>query len=164
MQEVILRDVDAIPAGGSLLRDYFWRKGEKGLAEQWHARCEERVTVLQGAQAERATVTTADTWLPHALEAGTLEKLVARLREIPALRRVYLVRKQVRYLPEYPLYIVGFRVTPWYRSRDEAAGEAVMAELKARVEWPGETFLLNIEIQPYALRSKFRHINGARIL
>jgi Zn-dependent protease with chaperone function len=164
MEEAIGQDADALVEGGALLRDYFWRRGEKTLGDRWHARSAERLAILRGAQAERARVTTTDAWVPHGLEAATRQRLCERLREIPTVRRVYLVRKQLKYLPEHPLYIAAFSVTPWYRSRDFAASQAVMQELRDRVDWPGHTLILNVEIQPRAIRAKLRRVSQARIV
>jgi Zn-dependent protease with chaperone function len=164
MEEAIAQDEDALVAGGVLLRDYFWRRGEKTLAGYWHGRSEERAGILRNARAERARVTTADAWVSHGLEPEILRRLTARLREIGTLRRVYLVRKQLRYLPEHPLYIVAFRVAPWYRTRNAALSAAVMQELRERVDWPGHTLILSVEVQPRAIRAKVRRVSQARII
>jgi hypothetical protein len=164
MEDAIGREADALVAGGVLLRDYFWGKGEQAVAAQWHQRSQERAAVMRGAREERARITTADRWLPHALHDAALQQLSARLRQVPGLRRAYLVRKSVRFLPQQPLYVVAFGVTPWYRPRDRATGEAVMQELRQRVTWPGETFILNVEVQPRALRSALQRVTAARIL
>jgi Zn-dependent protease with chaperone function len=163
MEDVIGREADALVVGGMLLRDYFWGKGEQAVAAQWHQRSQERAAAVRGARDERARITTADRWLPHALHDAALQQLSARLRQVPGLRRAYLVRKSVRFLPEQPLYVVAFGVTPWYRPRDRATGEAVMQQLRDNVTWPGETFILNIEMQPRALRNALQR-KAARIL
>ena len=160
--------VDAEPgaelSGCQQLRDYFWRTQDKALAEQWQARYLQRATLLQGAQAERAQVTLKDGWLAHGLDAATLAQLVERLRSIPDLRRVYLARKVVHFMPERPLYIVGYRVTPWYRRRDEAAGVAAMQNLQRFDGWPGEAIIVNVEGRFYKFGRKFWRMRGARIL
>jgi hypothetical protein len=118
MEGVIAEEADAIAAGSELLRDYWWRRGERERAQQWHERLTQRQSVLQEAKQERERLLPDDTWLAHGLDAATLESLVARLRNIQGLSRAYLVRKRVTHRPEVPLYVLGFSNDSWDHQHD----------------------------------------------
>jgi hypothetical protein len=150
--------------GCELLRDYYWAQGDKDRAQHWHARYAERTARLEEARAERDEITIKDRWLPHGLDAEARAALSAQLARIPELRRAWLVRKDVRQFAEDPLFVLGYRVTPWYRLTDTAAGGRVMAQLREQVTWPGETFLINVEGKYYRFGRKFWRHRGARIL
>jgi len=55
-------------------------------------------------------------YLYHELSAMEVEHLKEQLSHYPQIARAYLVRKEVRYFSEKPLYALGITLRkPWYR-------------------------------------------------
>ena len=64
------------------------------------------------ATEERGTVLAADRFLPHDIPPESVERLVAYFKEHPIVSQVYLAKKDVKYMPEYPSYVIGYKVKP----------------------------------------------------
>ena len=163
VESAVASDAEAILPGSELLRDYYWRQGDPSRASFWQEKYLERAALLRAAAAERQRLTLKDRYLPHGLDEAQLSALVAQFKGVPGLRRVYLVRKAVEFFPEQPQYLVGFRVTPWYRWTDRATGAVVMQALRAELSWPGPALIVNVEGKNYKFDRKFRRAAGARV-
>lgn len=164
MRQVIEREPAALLAGTELLRDFFWRRGDRAAADHWHARHVERGSLLHAARQERETVTLGDEWLPHGLDAGAIRALAGQLRPVEGLRKAWLVRKRLAHLPEEPLYVLCFRATGPLQWRTAARAAEVLERIRARVEFPGETFILNVEGQYRRFARKLWRCPRSRIL
>src|SRR5690606_13030497 len=64
------------------------------------------------ATEERGTVLAADRFLPHDIPPESVERLVAYFKEHPIISQVYLAKKDVKYMLEYPSYVIGYKVKP----------------------------------------------------
>lgn len=153
----------AILPGSALLRDYFWRQGDKESATEWHAKYVERAKILQAAEAERASVLLTDPCEPHGLDEAQRASLLAQFKGVSPLNRVYMARKVVKYFPERPLYLVGVRATPWYRWKDKAWADATVAQLRQQVEWPGEAIIVSVEGTYRKFGPKLKRIQGSLV-
>jgi Zn-dependent protease with chaperone function len=163
MEAVIAEEPEAVLAGSEILRNYWWRRGEQDTARQWHARFQQRQEEIEQGKQERDQVLSSDTWMAHGLDTAALDALVTQLRKVAGLKRAYLVRKQVRYRPEVPLYVFGFG-SEKFGLASNARGEAVMAQLRTEIEFPGETLVLSIEGSNAFLGRAFGAIPGAQII
>jgi hypothetical protein len=72
--------------------------------------------VEQNAQAERNEVSFLDRFTTHDLSKDKIEELRRELAQDGQVRQAYLVRKEVKYRPDKPLYALGVVIDrPWYR-------------------------------------------------
>jgi Zn-dependent protease with chaperone function len=163
VEAVVAAEPEAILAGSEMLRDFYWRRRDKDTADAWHARVVERTAQIRGAAAERDSVRRSDQFLMHGRSDAELQSLTATLAMIPQLRKVYLVRKAVRFNPQQPLFVLSFRVTPWYRWKDKAVAAAAMQALRRGVGLPGTTLILNVEGSNHNFEPKFRRIRGSLV-
>jgi hypothetical protein len=163
MEGVLAEEPQAIAAGSELLRDYWWRRGERDKAQHWHERLTQRQLQLQQAKQERERLLPGDSWLAHGLDAASLEVLVARLGSVPGLSRAYLVRKRVLHRPEAPLYVLGFAATT-LGVGNSARSRAVMVQLRSAVEFPGETLIISVQGTNQHFGRAFRAVPGSQIL
>lgn len=153
----------AVLPGCELLRDYWWRCGERELAQQWHERARQRADELQEGKRERESLEAGNVWLEHRLDSPALQALSARLRQIEGLKCAYLVRKHVVHEPHRPLYVLGFAVGGLGARRGERQ-RAVMEQLRTAVEFPGETLIINVEGTNSGLGRQFAQVAHARLV
>jgi Zn-dependent protease with chaperone function len=159
MERTVAEEPQATLGGCSLLRDYWWRRGEQERGMQWHTRAADHEQVLRTAKAERQPIRRADTFLEHGLDAETYRALALSLQQIRGLDGAYLVRKRVTILPEQPCYVLAYSIT------GTADATAVREELGTRVTYPGETLLMHLQVPgnaPFA--AEFRKVPNAKIL
>jgi Zn-dependent protease with chaperone function len=163
MEAAMQGEVDAVLPGCELLSDYWWRRGERELAQQWHERAVQRAGELQEGKRERESLEPGNAWLEHRLETAVLGALTERLRQIEGLKCAYLVRKHVVHEPHRPLYVLGFGVGVFGVRRSERQ-RAVMEQLRTAVEFPGETLIINIEGANAGFGRQFAEVAHARIV
>lgn len=162
VQFAMERDAEAFVPGAGELRDYYWRLGNQEEAHRWHERMVERAETDRLAAKERSQVLLGDKYERHGLGAEVIEALRSQLRAIPGLRKVYLVRKQVRHYPERAFYALGFTVR--FALRAKRLRAEVQQRILDAVEFPGETMILSVEGDNYRFGRKFRWMRGTRIL
>jgi hypothetical protein len=151
-------------AFSEMLRDYYWTKGEKQLARQWHERFEVHGLRLQEARRERDVLHTSDAYLPHQLPPAELEKLVAALRAIPAIRRAYLVRKQTVHFADLPFYAFGYSCSRWFEPGSKQRTAATLQQIQEKVLFPGETLIISIEGGNKEFSTVMHRVEGARLV
>jgi hypothetical protein len=160
----IERDANFAPRGAELLRDFYWAKGEKEEAYRWHEQCAEAVKKMQAARAERETLLTTDTYVPHNLAEAELTKLVDSLRQINGIRRAYLVRKLTMHFPEQPFYALGYTCSGPLERSDMEKIRAVLEAIKANAVFPGEAMIVSVERDNKAFGKLFRKVEGSRVI
>jgi Zn-dependent protease with chaperone function len=146
-----------------LLRDYHWRNGRKEQAHAWHQRLVERAQLQQAAEKERGEVLLKDQFERHDLSPEALAEVLAQLRTVGGLRRVYLVKKRVRHFADRSCHVLGYSATGWWQwHRKQRAGQA-MQRIKAAIRFPGEALIVCVDGENYRFGRKFRWMRGARI-
>lgn len=164
LERTLLLDGTATEAVAEALRDYYRRIGEREIASKWHERLLEGQELERNVRAERDQLLIRDRFDPHGLSQDALAAMLGQLRPIAGLRHVYLVRKRVHYRPERPCLVLGFCVTPWWRWHSAKRAEEVQKAIMQAVDFPEETFVLNVEGDNYRFRRKLRRSRGSRIL
>ncbi|MCW5573664.1 MAG: M48 family metalloprotease [Steroidobacteraceae bacterium] len=151
-------------AAAGVLRDYWGRSGDKVSADRWHERLVDAQRTMNAARRERSVLMTNDRYLPHGLTDEVVAPMAAALRDIPGIRRAYLVRKQTLHFMELPLYVLGYRVTGWLERRDADRIDQVHIMIQSRVPFPGESLILCVERPNAAFAKLFRQVPGSRLL
>jgi Zn-dependent protease with chaperone function len=164
IERAIDADEDSIVDGCVALRSYFARNSRPDEERVWEKRLLARVDVMNGAGAERRVAYTSDHFDPHGLPDDELAVLRTRLGGIPNLRRVYLVRKRVRYMPERPLYVLGFSVTPWWMLENRRMREAAHASVTQAADQLGSMIITSVDGASQQFEQVFKKVRHARIL
>jgi Zn-dependent protease with chaperone function len=164
LEAAMRRDEFAIVKCSELLRDFHWRNKREPEAHQWHRRMLERAAEEQAAQKERSQVTLKDKFERHALAAEDLARLLEQLRGVPGLRKAYFVKKRVAHLAHRPLYILGYKASVPLQPGVKKRAAAVMQAIQERVQFPGETLIVNVEGENYRFGRKFAWMRGSRVL
>ena len=163
IEQAIERAPDAIAPGCALLRDFHAKHGRDAQARHWHERWRERQELLEQAQAERGRISARDSFEPHGLPADAVEALRKRLGLVPAVRKAWLARKQVRYLPAQPHLVLAFTVS-WWSLNTENKGRAALNRIVELVEFPAPVSVLYLQGGYARVGKKLRKIEGSRIL
>lgn len=145
------------------LRDYCWRRGRKDEAHAWHDRLVERAQWQQAVEKERGEVRLDEKFERHGLSAAAVNALKQQLSNVPGLRKAYLVKKKVKYLPERPCYVFGYVARSRWGFAGKNKANAVLKEIQDRVEFPGETLIISVEGENYRFARKLQWMRGTRI-
>jgi Zn-dependent protease with chaperone function len=164
IEQAMRLDENTILEGCELLRDFHWHNGGKEEAQTWHQRLIERSQLQEAARKERNQLLLTDRFEHHGLSDAEAAELRAALAAIPGLRKVYFVRKRVKYLTHLPCYVLGYRVTRFFQLHSQRRSAEVLQRIQESVPFPGETILINVEGENYRFGRKFRWMRKARIL
>ena len=163
VERAMALDEDATCRALEVLRDYHWRNGREELAKSLHERLVARSQLESAAEAERRAILNADRFDPHAFNAEELAALLGQLQQVEGVKRAYLVRKRLRYLPHKPLYVLGFTIERGFGLRPRYTHDEVMYRLKNKVTFPYPAFLIGLRINR-RLAYRICRIESARIL
>jgi Zn-dependent protease with chaperone function len=164
MESVMAAEPEAVLLGTQILRDFYARQNQMPIATRWHQKYLERANLVQTGQRERSRWLLSDAVVPHGLASEDLARLVAQLKVITELKRTYLARKLTRHLPDKPLYVLGFRCTPWWKLDDRAKRNALTQQIRQKVKFPGDTLIIALEGPNAKFAAKIRRVKGARIV
>jgi len=164
IEQAMARNENVVTGGCQLLRDYYWRRGERKEADRWHERLMQRTEEEQNATRERRQIQTTDKFDRHDLSAENLEELLVQLRAIPKLRKVYLVKKRLRFFPERPLYVMGYTIAAFWPWRHQKLAKKIAAHIAETVSFPGQAMFLCITGTSGRFQRKLTWMRGSRIL
>lgn len=86
---------------------YLMRNGDPAGAALHQHRLRELRRIYNNAWAERSQVSFVDSFTSHDLPEREVEELRNEVAKHPRIREAYLVRKELQYMPEKPLYVMG---------------------------------------------------------
>jgi Zn-dependent protease with chaperone function len=159
IESVIAKDPNALIPGAHLLRHHFRLAGQESLAERW----QQRHALGLAASSERQGVLPSDQVGPHHLQGEILVNLRLQLESIPHLGRAYLVRKRVQHLPQYPLFVLGFKTAGLFKPYDPDRARSVARTIRERVAFPGTLLIMNVDEKNSRVAAKFRRVLAARV-
>lgn len=164
MEALINRDPAAFLPGAELLRDFHWRRGDTAVSARWHEKLCDRAAEEQEAQRERQRILSSDTFVEHQLSEEARTALVAQLKIVPGLRRVYLVRKLTRHAETAPLLVLGFRTASRWSLGNGARTNATLQQIRQEVVFPAETLIVGLDSVSGGLESRLRRVRASRLL
>ncbi|WP_257388386.1 M48 family metalloprotease [Tahibacter caeni] len=147
---------------GEILRDYYWRRGDKAAADTWHDTVERHEAISDQARAERARLTVHDKLEPHGLGAERIAELAQQLREL-GIYRAWLARRTLRHMPEHPQLVLGFRATRPLRWHSAARAEQQQNRILSRVAFPHDVIVLAVDGDNARFGRKLAKIAGSRL-
>ena len=159
VKRALQSDENAFLQGCELLCHYYSRNGHEEEYHAWNGLWIEEAELRRDDYKDRNGVSPTDEFEPHGLPEDTLAALVAQLRAIPNLSTAYFMKKRVLF-PHRPLYVLGYTVC---LSGSKPATE-VFEGIRGSVQFPGDTFIINVEGQKSRLRRKFGQMRWAKIL
>ncbi len=138
---------------------YWFLRGQGRPAEavSYRERALKHQREWEAGHAERETVEPTDRFIYHGLSQEELTRFREQLARFEAVGKAYLVRKQVKYLPDKPLYILGI-VPAGSRDSDLASW------LGSKLQLPGETILIVLTGNMQKMERPLAQLASARIL
>jgi len=67
----------------------------------------------------------SDEFIPHGLDPDIVADFVGYFDRHPVIAKVYLVQKSVKYMPEYPCYVIAYRIKPKFWQTQAKVDEQV---------------------------------------
>ncbi|WP_432810144.1 M48 family metalloprotease [Pantanalinema sp. GBBB05] len=106
----------------------------------------------QRSRQERHELTGKELFQPHCLSSATTKQITWQLNQYPELRAAYLARRQVKYLPENPCYVLGIM---WQLNRHDPIHSLREWEL---VEVVSQTLCLSMEVRVVPFHDRQRQL------
>lgn len=162
IEAAMARDEDFSLPGLQMLAAFWHSRGEEDRARACWERAQSELFKVQEGQKERDVLKNSDPVLEHGLPAEAVSALAGQLRQIPEVAAAYLVRKETRFLPEQPLYVLAVRYKA--RFRTQAYHTRQNQYLANTIQFPGETFVASLPLLSWSMRRRIRKLPGSRIL
>ncbi len=102
-----------------------------------------------------------DDYAPHGLPPETVKALAEYCAQHKVLHTVYLAQKKVRYMPEYPAYLLAFRLRAQVFRSQKKIQDDVTAFIGA--SGLGGDYLFIESASVIGLEGKLKKTGGARI-
>ena len=114
---------------------------------------------------ERESISAKDQFIAHELSQDQVDDLLAQLREFSNIKKVFLVRKQTSFLSHIPCYVLAFSIKQGFGKISEDAVIQTMRFLHEKVQFPGETFLMSLDLQQNSkIKRKMSQLVSAKII
>ncbi len=106
IERAMMLDDAAREPGAQLLYGYYYSRHDFSRCDRYRSTLQQVQRERQLAVAERAELRSRDVLVPHGLSARELEDWIAVIQREPAVKRAWLVRKQVEHLPNVPAFLL----------------------------------------------------------
>lgn len=139
---------------------FLHKTGRAEDAKAWQDKLDDWEYRRQAAQEERELVLASDEYEPHGLPDDAVRAFARHCSESGGIHTVYLARKKVKYMPEYPSYLIAFRL----RQAPFKSQKKTQQELNDFISKAGMGSCLFIDVTSVAgLEGKMKKTAGARI-
>ena len=176
LEVAMAEEPEAIPSGCGRIIDYLESVARADEAAPYRARLEAAVAQRRAAQEAREGISQSDHFVPHELDDLDLAAIVEQLRRIRAVRRAWLVRKELEDEGP-PIYLLAFerRWSLWRGLVLFSGGWWILSLMKdpdvklrerlvGSVAMPDETYVLALKAQSRTMRERIRAVPGALIV
>jgi Zn-dependent protease with chaperone function len=151
------------PYGSRRIERFYNDRGIEEKASAWRKQQSEYREQVENAERERRRVSVRDKFHPHCQSPEQLDSLQRQLSQFTELNQMYLVRKDVKFLPEVPCYVAGCTSKrPWYLFKSRKIERALVSRLGNQVSWPFRTQILALD-RPWRLRLAISRTKGATV-
>jgi Zn-dependent protease with chaperone function len=164
VERAMALDDSFVMVGCQRLYDFCVRHDMPEDAKRFMRSLEARTGTLKQMADEVNNITLRDRFVPHGLTTEALDNLVAQLRAIGGLRRVYLVRRLLKHQPDVVTYVLAFIYTPWWKWQSPKETDRIRDQIVRQVDFPGHVTVFCGEGENHWFEKKFRKITASRIL
>lgn len=110
LEEVAKLDARLIAPACSQALGYLHKNNRADEAKHFEDKLSAWEYEREAASQERGLVLWKDNWLQHGLPAAEVARLAEYCAQFKSLHTVWLAQKKVAYMPEYPSYLVAFKL------------------------------------------------------
>lgn len=90
-----------------LSESFLLQRGRTEEAVRFRTRGRQHADKMEAAQMERSGIFASDTFIPHDLDADTVESLRSQFALHENVAKVFVARKQLQHFPHMPMYVLG---------------------------------------------------------
>ena len=105
--------------------EFLSNEGREDEAKPYYERLENWEYIRSAAEDERAVILASDEYKPHGLEADAIVDFVQYYSGHPVISNVYMVQKVVKYMPEYPCYVIAYQTKANFWNTQKSVDEKV---------------------------------------
>ncbi|HEU4872298.1 MAG TPA: M48 family metallopeptidase [Pyrinomonadaceae bacterium] len=157
-------DLDAanIYYGSNLIFNYLMKIGDPVGAAPYQSRMTELHRIYENATAERTQASFVDSFTSNDLPEDEVQQIRQELAKCPRIKEAYLVRKEVQYVPEAPLYVMGLVFDRrWFDGSDE---DLSFAKRLPRAQTnPRELYVLVLDHRNRRVGKMIRNVSNSLI-
>jgi Zn-dependent protease with chaperone function len=146
-------DIQTIAPGCQLIYDYLVAHDREEEAADYQSRVSEHAKLFALAAQERSALGPNDRYLPHELSPAVVQDLAKELSLFNQIEEAYLVRKEVKYFSDSPLYaLIVQPKRAWYSTEAPEVDARLCQEISNKVNLPGDTLIMAASGQGGRLR------------
>lgn len=165
VERAMAADPSLTAAGLDLLHRHFRQTGDKEQLRALELRFDQSQEVTGKARQERALIKPTDVFIPHGLPPAELQALLLVLDSECAISRACLVRKQVAYLPQQPMFVLGLDIRRClFQSGRVADNRTIVQNLVKSIKLPGPVYIFVAEGNYRLLGKVVMNVPGGTIL
>jgi Zn-dependent protease with chaperone function len=159
LERVMEEDEESAPQACALLHAHYRRMGRVERVREIEARLDRHETTMTASKLERATVTSADTIVPHECNGDDLETLRSLLEAEPDVTAAYLGRKQMQHFRKQRLFVLCVAVRrAWHHLPNRSLEQAVVRRLFSKIRLSGRVLVCSSGGSHSGLARKLRAI------
>ncbi|HEY0150394.1 MAG TPA: M48 family metallopeptidase [Longimicrobium sp.] len=166
LESAMAAEVGLVHGGCAASHAFLHRAGRVEEAEAYWRRLQEHADLMSAAQEERnaGAVSARDVFLPHGLDDEAVRAIEEALRRHRDIASAFLVRKEVKILPEHPLYVLAV-VPDWTWKRGEHGNHSanLVQRLVQEIPFPGDAVVLTLEGNFKNLRKPIAAVAGSDV-
>ncbi|MBL1147429.1 MAG: M48 family metalloprotease [Pseudomonadota bacterium] len=106
--------------------EFLEKDGRAEEAKPYHEKLDDWHYLSRAANDERDAILSADEFKAHDLPEKALTYLSEHAAKHPIIARVYLAQKDVKYMPEFPCYVIAYKTKPGFWASQKKVDEDVM--------------------------------------
>jgi len=125
MEEFVTKYPEYLPDICLYAIEFLSNEGREDETAPYYERLENWEYVRSAAEDERAVVLASDEYKPHGLVAESIVDFVQLFSGHPVISCVYLVQKVVKYMPEYPCYVIAYKTKTNFWNTEKSIAEKV---------------------------------------
>lgn len=161
IEQCMEKDPQLIPSACSYVLDYYHKQDRPEAAKKWQEKLGTWEYERQAAAEERELILASDEYEPHDLPKETVEWFENYCAEHKVLHTVYVAKKKVKYMPEYPCYLVAFRRKEQMFRSDKKIQQDIN-DFIGRSGLPGDFVFVGAD-EISGLESKLKKIENAKV-
>jgi hypothetical protein len=141
-------DLTLTQPGLELLYKHYTRTGQRERLRELENRSDQFRQVSVLAQQERSRITHDDTFSPSGLSEDQIAPLRALFANEPDVSAVAVARRNLRYLPTSPGYVVCVKMgVSWWKPRSVASNREIIQRLVKQIKLPAHFLVFVAEKQ-----------------
>ncbi len=145
IEQAIKLEPDLLQTGGERIQAYYQQIGDPARAHDWQHRLMEQSALTANAKQERSQLNIDDKTIPHHLPERSIKLIQHKLRRLPKIRKAYLVRKEVEFMPDAPCYVLGVCFDRWLSQPRKADMTAIRQQIREEVQLPKGTLIVRLD-------------------